>query len=138
DPDTCGNRHCKCSPEGDADYAWHDRCAASPCGHSAQQRGRSASIPPQSESGWPPGLRQKRREASLLQRQNFRPKRMQLAPDALGDLRDAKFVAGMCAYCVMRHELLGDLLGERGVEAPTNIDRCQFFALACIVRPEFR
>jgi 4'-phosphopantetheinyl transferase len=53
-------------------------------------------------------------------------------------LRDAKFVAGMCAYRVVRHELLGDLLGEHGVDAATNIDRRQFFALAHIVHPEFR
>src|SRR5205814_105966 len=52
-------------------------------------------------------------------------------------LRDAKFVAGMCAYCVMRHELLGDLLGERGVEATPHVDCRQFSALAFVVCFEF-
>ena len=39
----------------------------------------------------------------------------------------------MCADRVMRHELIGDLLRKRRIEASTDVDRRQFFALAWIV-----
>jgi hypothetical protein len=38
-------------------------------------------------------------------------------------LGNAKFVAGMRAYRVMGHELIGDLLRQRRIEAASNIDR---------------
>ena len=44
----------------------------------------------------------------------------------------------MRGYGIMGHELVGDLCCERGLEATTNIDCCQFLLLARIVRSEFR
>jgi len=36
---------------------------------------------------------------------------------------DPEFVAGMRAYCVMGHELIGDLLCEQKIEATSDVDR---------------
>jgi hypothetical protein len=47
--------------------------------------------------------------------------------------RDTEFVAGMSAYGVVSHELVGDLFRERRIEAATNVDCHQFLALALIV-----
>jgi hypothetical protein len=44
----------------------------------------------------------------------------------------------MRAYRVMGHELVGDLLCERGIEATTNVDCHQFLMLALVVCSEFR
>jgi hypothetical protein len=41
------------------------------------------------------------------------------------------------AYGVTSHELIGDLFRELEVQAATNVDLCQFFMLALVVRPEF-
>ena len=38
---------------------------------------------------------------------------------------------------VMRHELFCDLFGKRVIKAATDIDRCQFPTLACVVHFEF-
>ena len=53
-------------------------------------------------------------------------------------LGDAEFVSGMRAYCVMGHELVGDLFRERWIEAATNLDRRQFLVLALVVCFELR
>jgi hypothetical protein len=50
----------------------------------------------------------------------------------------AKFVAGMCAYCVMGHQLIGDLLCERMIEATSDIDRSQFLMFSLVVSFELR
>jgi hypothetical protein len=39
-------------------------------------------------------------------------------------------------YRVARHELVGDLFREIGIEAATNVDLGQFFMLTLVVRPE--
>ena len=44
----------------------------------------------------------------------------------------------MRAYCVMDHELVGDLFRERRIEAATNVDRLQLLMLALVVCFEFR
>jgi hypothetical protein len=43
----------------------------------------------------------------------------------------------MCAYGVMRRQLVGDLFCERGIEAATNVNCCQFLMLALVVRTKF-
>jgi hypothetical protein len=53
-------------------------------------------------------------------------------------LGDAKFVAGMRAYCVMGHELIGDLLCKRWIEAASDVDRSQFLMFSLVVSFEFR
>ena len=53
-------------------------------------------------------------------------------------LGDAEFVSGMRAYCVMRHELVGDLLCERRIEATSDVDRSQFLMFAFVVSFELR
>jgi hypothetical protein len=39
-------------------------------------------------------------------------------------------------YRVARHELVGNLFREVGIEAATNVDLGQFFMLTLVVRPE--
>src|ERR1017187_2900897 len=53
-------------------------------------------------------------------------------------LGDAEFVAGMCAYCVMGHQLLGDLFCERRFQTASDVDCHQFLVLALVVCLEFR
>ncbi len=50
---------------------------------------------------------------------------------------DAEFVARMSAEGIVRHELLGDLFGERGVESAGDIDVGQFAMLAGVIGGEF-
>jgi hypothetical protein len=52
-------------------------------------------------------------------------------------LDDAKFVAGMCAYRVMGHELIGNPNREQRIEAASNVDRSQFLVLSLVVSLEF-
>lgn len=47
--------------------------------------------------------------------------------------RDAQLITGVRADGVMRHELISDLLGERGVQPSTDIDRRQLLVLALVV-----
>jgi len=51
---------------------------------------------------------------------------------------DAEFVAGVRAYCVMCHELIGDLLRQRRIEATSDIDLSQFLMFSLVVGSEFR
>jgi hypothetical protein len=44
----------------------------------------------------------------------------------------------MRGYCVVGHELVGDLFRERRIEAATNVDRSQFLVLALVIGFEFR
>jgi hypothetical protein len=44
----------------------------------------------------------------------------------------------MCTYGVVRHQLVSDLFGERGVKAATDVDCREFITFAFVVRPEFR
>ena len=47
---------------------------------------------------------------------------------------NAELVAGMRAERIVGHELLGDLLRERGIQATTDVDRRQLLSLARVVR----
>jgi hypothetical protein len=44
----------------------------------------------------------------------------------------------MCAYCVMGHQLLGDLFRERRFQPASDVDCHQFLVLALVVCFEFR
>src|ERR1700687_4405450 len=48
-------------------------------------------------------------------------------------LGDAELVAGMRAYRVMQHQLVGDLFRERRIESTSDVDRRQFLVLALVV-----
>jgi hypothetical protein len=63
---------------------------------------------------------------------------MQPESDAHEESRDAEFIAGMCAYCVMGHQLLGDLFRERRFQPASDVDCHQFLVLALVVCFEFR
>jgi hypothetical protein len=51
---------------------------------------------------------------------------------------DAEFVAGMRAYCIMDHQLLGNLFRERRIESASDVNCHQFAVLAHVVCFEFR
>ena len=51
-------------------------------------------------------------------------------------LGDAELVAGMRAERIVGHELVGNLLRERRIEAAPDVDRRQLLALALVVRLE--
>ena len=44
----------------------------------------------------------------------------------------------MCAYCVMGHQLLGDLFREHRFQPASDVDCRQFLVLALVVCLEFR
>jgi hypothetical protein len=48
-------------------------------------------------------------------------------------LGDAEFVAGMRAYRVMDHQLVGDLFRERRIESASDVDCHQFLVFALVV-----
>ena len=50
----------------------------------------------------------------------------------------AEFVAGVRAYRVMDHQLLGDLFREQGIKPASDVNRHQFLVLALVVCFEFR
>ena len=51
---------------------------------------------------------------------------------------DAELIAGVCGESVMRHQSLGDLFGQRRVQAALDVDRCELRVLVGVVRGELR
>jgi hypothetical protein len=110
-----GDGHRQCAPEGDTRCAGHDTCAAGACRHHAEQgqeqqrhqRDPGREVAPWGQPGhrqWQGGADGNTRRGS--QRRLHRPR---------GERRgDAELVARMRTDRIVRHQLFGHLLRQRG------------------------
>src|SRR5579872_5499869 len=138
-PYSRGQCHGQCTPEGDAHRADLQSSATRPRGQPAQkrkedQRGSRYKRKQISRGGYlsdQQGEGRSNREAASRCERGLNRARAQ-------GLGNSELIASMRTERVVRHELLGNLLGESRIESASDINRRELLMLPLIIGREFR